>query len=103
MRVPARWDAVIDANQYEVLTALKPEDRGQKTEDSVASDVPSSALRPPSSDSRWVKFGDVLASRSDGKAAVIEALEAEAKGVKVYDVESGREIIPHNGTVYFNA
>jgi hypothetical protein len=38
-----------------------------------------------------------------GKAALIAALEAEAKGVNVCNVESGRAILPHNGTVYFNA
>jgi len=103
MRVPAEWDAVIDANRYEVLTALKTEDRGQKTDDGTASSVPSSALRPLSSDSRWVRFGEVPASRSTGKAAVIEALEAEAKGVTVYDIESGKAVQPHNGTVYYNA
>ncbi len=110
MRVPAQWDAVIDANQCEVLTALMPEDRGQrmedrgqKTEDSAASGVPSSVVRRPSSGPRWIRFGDVLASQGRGQAAVIEALEAEAKGVQVYDIESGRAIIPHNGTVYFNA
>ncbi|MEN6578246.1 MAG: hypothetical protein ABFD90_18015 [Phycisphaerales bacterium] len=82
MRVPAQWDDIIDANRYEVLTALAPQDR---------------------SESRWVKFGDVLASQKTGKTAVIEALEAEAKGTNVYNVESGQAITPHNGTVYFNA
>lgn len=81
MRVPARWDDVIDANRYEVLTALASQDR---------------------SESRWVEFGDVLASQKTGKTAVIEALEAEAKGVSVYDIESGQDVTPHNGTVYFN-
>jgi hypothetical protein len=96
MRVPAQWDAVIDANQYEVLTALVREDRGQKTMDRVVSGI-------PFSESRWVRFGEVLASLDTGKAAVIEALEAEAKGLNVYDIESGKAILPHNGTVYFNA
>jgi len=107
MRVPARWEAVIDANQYEVLTALAPEDRGRKTEDRGQRpgyrSPPSSVVRPPSYGPRWAAFGDVLAALGTGKTAVIEALEAEAKDLRVYDVTSGREIIPHNGTVYFNA
>lgn len=107
MRVPARWEAVIDANQYEVLTALAPEDRGRKTEDRGQRpgyrSPPSSVVRPPSYEPRWAAFGDVLAALGTGKTAVIEALEAEAKDLRVYDVTSGREIIPHNGTVYFNA
>ncbi len=82
LRVPAQWDAILDANQYEVFTALAAKDR---------------------SEPRWAKFGEVLASRGGDKPAAIEALEAEAKGVKVFDVESGREIVPHNGTLYFNA
>jgi len=82
LRVPAQWDAVLDANQYEVFTALAAKDR----------------LEP-----FWVKFGEVLASRGGDKPAAIEALEAEAKGRKGFDVESGREIVPHNGTVHYNA
>ncbi|UCD52784.1 MAG: hypothetical protein JSW27_09120 [Phycisphaerales bacterium] len=79
LRVRAQWNDVIDANQYEVLTALGGEDGA-----------------------RWVKFRDVLASRTEGKAAVIDALEDEAKDVRVYDIESGEAIAPHNGTVYYN-
>jgi len=88
LRVRARWDDVIDANQYEVLTALKPEDRRQTTEDGNA---------------RWVTFSDVLTSMSTDKAAVIEALEQEAKDVRVYDIGSGQAVAPHNGTVHYNA
>jgi len=80
LRVRAKWDDIIDPNRYEVLTAL---DR--------------------SSDAGWVKLGDLIASQNSTKLAVIEALEKEAKGVKVYDVESGKSISPHNGSVYFNA
>ncbi len=80
LRVRAQWDDVIDPNRYEVLTAL---DR--------------------TSDAGWIKFGDLIASRDSTKAGIVEALEQEAKGVQVYDVESGRAVLPHNGSVYFNA
>jgi len=79
LRVRAKWDDIIDPNRYEVLTALKR-----------------------TSDAGWVKFGDLIASQNSTKLAVIETLEKEAKGVKVYDVKSGKSITPHNGTVYFN-
>lgn len=104
MRVPAKWDAVIDANQYEVLTAL--EKRGHSTfssKNALPGQSHGEKVECPLFSCRWVKFGDVLASKGEGKTAVIEALEAEAKGVKVYNVESGSEILPHNGTVHFNA
>lgn len=84
LRVRAAWEDVIDANRYEVLTALPA-----KTSDQTRN--------------RWVTFGQTLASMDMGKAAVIEALEAEAKDVRVYDAESGKAVTPHNGTVYYNA
>jgi hypothetical protein len=87
LRVPAQWDAILDANQYEVLTALSPEAGDERRGISA----------------RWVKFGELVASKGNDRTAAIEALEAEAKGVKVFDVESGREIVPHNGTVHYNA
>jgi len=100
LRVPAQWDDVVDANRYEVLTALAGQGHDAGTGDSAALAPRPSGHAPPA---RWVKFGEVLAAQGGGKTAVIKALEAEAKGVTVYDVESGRAIIPHNGTVYFNA
>jgi hypothetical protein len=80
LRIQAQWDDAVDPNRYEVLTAL---DR--------------------TSEAGWIKFGDLIASQSSTKTAIIEKLEKEAKGVRVYDVESGKTISPHNGSVYFNA
>ncbi len=107
LRVRAEWDAVIDANQYEVLTALtedRSESRLQAAQDRVNAGLQTIHRAPGvlSSKPRWVKFSDVLASRGNDKTAAIEALEAEAKDVRVWDVESGKAITPHNGTVYFN-
>ncbi len=84
LRVRASWDDVIDANRYEVLTAL-------------------SSDKADGSDARWISFGELLTTMGMTKPAVIEALEAEAKGVRVYDAESGEAVSPHNGTVYYNA
>ncbi len=79
LRVRAGWEDVTDPNCYEILTAL---------------------ARPSSAD--WIRFDELLASKSWTKAAAIESLEREAKGVRVYDIESGKEVLPHNGTVYYN-
>ncbi len=83
LRVRAHWDDVIDANQYEVFTALLP-DKHEKNK------------------THWVKFGDLLTSMGKDKVDVIEALESEAKGIHVFDIESGKTVTPHNGTVHYN-
>jgi hypothetical protein len=93
LRVRARWRDVIDPNQYEALTALAPSSPGNN--DRID-------LGQSETASRWVTFAELTASTNLTKAAVIKALEKEAGGVQVYDVESGKSIIPHNGTVYFN-
>jgi hypothetical protein len=86
LRVRALWDYVIDPNRYEVLTALES---GKSDNDRI--DL-----------SRWITFAEIIASQNKSKADIVEALEQEAKGVRVYDVESGKSISPHNGSVYFN-
>jgi hypothetical protein len=95
LRVRAQWNDVIDPNRYEALTALvsSPSD-----DDNARTD-----LGEPKTACRWITFAELIASRSATKAAVIEALEQEAKDVRIYDVETGQAVLPHNGTVYFNA
>ncbi|MBN2595143.1 MAG: hypothetical protein JXA81_16695, partial [Sedimentisphaerales bacterium] len=93
LRVRARWDDVIDSNRYEVLTSLVPS----------LSDNNRIDLGQSKADCRWVTFAEIIASQNKTKDDIIEALEQEAKGVKVYDVETGKSITPHNGSVYFNA
>jgi hypothetical protein len=95
LRVRAQWNDVIDPNRYEALTALvsSPPDNDNARID----------LGEPKTACRWVTFAELIASRNATKAAVIEALEQEAKDVRVYNVETGQAILPHNGTVYFNA
>ncbi len=102
LRVEAKWDHVIDPNRYEVLTALKPDDRRQRTEDSAARAAPSSVIRPPSSDFRWVRFADLVGKDSTTKAQVTATLTREKKDTRFYDTESGKAIAPHGGSVYFN-
>jgi len=96
MRVRAEWDDVINANSYEALTALepkKPEARRTRCLDLGESDKPY----------RWVRFGELMGNDTSAKTSVIEALKKEKKDVHLYDIESGKEIFPHGGTVYFNA
>jgi hypothetical protein len=94
LRVRARWDDVIDPNRYEALTALVS---SPKSDNNTRIDIGESKLI-----CRWVTFAEIIASQKKTKADVIEALEQEAKDVWVYDVKSGKAIMPHNGSVYFN-
>jgi hypothetical protein len=79
MRVEAKWDRVTDPNRYEVFTASQD---GQ---------------------SRWVPFGDIAGADASARVRVAEALKREKQDVCFLDVESGNEITPHGGSVYFNA
>ena len=96
MRVRAQWDDVIDANRYEVLTALQ----ARKSDGGRAPRLDLGKSKTPY---RWVRFADLIGDDASTKNAVIEALEQETKDVHLYDVESGKQVSPHNGSVYFNA
>ncbi len=93
MRVRATWEDVIDANRYEVFTSLEARAGG-----AGRSDTPLAR----GSQRRWVRFGELTGGDASAKAAVIKALEKEEKNLPVRDIESGKEITSHNGTVYFN-
>jgi hypothetical protein len=95
LRVRALWEHVIDPNRYEVLTALGP---SNKDDNNIRIDTKQSKTA-----CRWITFANLIASGNSTKADHIEDLEHEAKDIEVYDVESGQAILPHNGTVYFNA
>jgi hypothetical protein len=82
MRVKSTWKDATDPNRYEVFTAL-----GQN--------------RTQTASYRWVPFGTLLkgfASRSQAQ----EALSKEWKSFCLYDIESGKSVKPHNGSVYWN-
>jgi len=85
MRVKAQWDSVMDPNRYEALTALQPgtlEARGP---------------------CRWIAFGALMGHDTSAKSAVIKALAKEKEKTYLYDIESGKRLSPHGGSVYFNA
>ena len=96
MRVRAEWDDVIDANHYEVLTALEP----KKPAGPLA---PRLNLVESETPHRWLRFGELIGDDVSMKTSVIEALKQETKDVHLHDVESGKKVSPHGGTVYFNA
>jgi hypothetical protein len=102
MRVEATWDSVIDPNRYELLTALKPEDRRQMTEDKTARAIPSSVVRHPSSDFPWVRYGELVDADAASRARIAEALKKERQDTRFYDVQSGKKVTPHGGSVYYN-
>jgi hypothetical protein len=96
MRVRAQWDDVIDANRYEVLTALEPKKP-------AGPHAPRLNLGESETPYRWVRFGQLTGGDASTKTSVIEALKQETKDVNLCDIESGKEVSPHGGTVYFNA
>jgi len=96
MRVKARWDCAADPNRYEVLTSLDAGKSADRPEQRLA-------LTTKDKPCRWVSFAELLGNGPSAKASVIEALKAERQDTHLYDIESGREVSPHGGSVYFNA
>ena len=50
-----------------------------------------------------MRFDALAGKDKTSRARVTEALRREKKGAHFYDVQSGKEIAPHGGSVYFNA
>jgi len=87
MRVEATWDNVIDPNRYELLTAIPR---------------PSSPVSHPPS-LHWVRFGELAGADSASRVRIAEALKQERQDTRFYDAQSGRQVTPHGGSVYYNA
>jgi len=96
MRVRAEWNDVIDPNHYEVLTALKPKK-------SIGRRTPQLNLGKSETPYHWLSFAQLVGDDVSVKTTIIKALKKEKENVHLYDIKSGRKIIPHGGTVYFNA
>ena len=117
MRVRANWDDVIDPNRYEVLTALEAKNpsggqsprldpvRRLRIPNKEEKGTASNGVDIGKSDKpcRWIPFGELAANDASSKTAAIEGLKKEKERTRVHDIESGKEIFPHNGSVYFNA
>jgi hypothetical protein len=95
MRVRADWDDVIDANCYEVLTALE-------SKKSPARRPLRLDLGESQTPHRWVRFDELTGGNTSANNSVIEALKQEKKDTNLFDIETGKKISPHNGSVYFN-
>ncbi|MEA3224728.1 MAG: hypothetical protein U9Q07_02170 [Planctomycetota bacterium] len=120
MRVRAEWDHVIDPNRYEVLTVLPRRDEGilplfptaGKPVLSAAEGMPagrkagtasplSSLVHRPSLP-RWVRAGELIEDDAAQMPSLIKTLKQEKKDTHLYDIASGKKVIPHGGSVYFN-
>lgn len=95
MRVRAKWEDIIDPNQYEVLTSLGPKI-------SSDGDIRWLDLTKDENPYRWIRTGRLIDSETFTRSSLIKALEEEKKDVYLYDIESGKKISPHGGSVYFN-
>ncbi len=93
MRVRAKWDDVINPNYYEALTFHQAKQARSKSKQRLDLSKDNKAYR-------WVSFAELLVNEK--KQSVIEALKKEKENVHLYDIETGKQISPHNGTVYFN-
>jgi len=121
MRVEATWDSVIDPNRYEFLTAIPRRGEGilplfptaGKPVLSAAEGMPAgrkagtasplSSLVPRPSSLDWVRYGELAGGDSAARAQIAEALKKERQDTRFYDIQSGRKITPHGGSVYYNA
>jgi hypothetical protein len=95
MRVRAEWNDVIDANCYEVLTALE-------SKKSPPLRAPRLDVGESQTPHLWVRFDELTGGNTSANNSVIEALKQEKKDTNLFDIESGKKISPHNGSVYFN-
>jgi len=95
MRVRAKWDDIFDPNCYEVLTSLGP---------TISSDQDFQPLDLAKNVNpyRWIRTEDFIDGSTFTKASLIKALKEEKKDIHLYDIESGKRISPHGGSVYFN-
>jgi hypothetical protein len=80
MRVKAEWDSIVDPNCYEILTSLKPQELN-----------------------RWHHSGELIDAKYSSMPELIKALKKQKQDTYLYDIESGRKVSPHGGSVYFNA
>ena len=80
MRVRSDFNDIRNRDRYEVFTSI-----GSAKE------------------ARWVAAGKLMQAESMKWGDLIKALRIEKESTRLYDIESGKEVIPHGGSVYFNA
>ncbi len=95
MRVKATWKCVTDPNRYEILAAREGQSPrascmhlGAKSDEAVYC---------------WMSFGELKRSGGRDVENLGEELRQERKRARIADIETGKAVSPHNGTVYYNA
>jgi len=86
MRVKALYSQATDPNAYEILCAPRTHESDEQASEPCC----------------WRRFGELLHETQLSRAALIKTLEKEVTDLNVYDVETGKAVTPHNGTVYYN-
>ena len=94
MRVRARWDDIMDPNAYQVFTCL--EQKGGRQKQTGSQDKKKVC--------RWLSSSDLIdAPGAPGRRPdIVSALKKERQSVHLCDVETGKAVEPHGGTVYWN-
>jgi len=93
LRVKADWQHITDPNAYELYTSLSL--------DRLADNIESRDLKTDKC-FRWIATRDLVAGKQYPKKVVIEALRKEKEAAPLYDIETGKVVSPHAGTVYWN-
>jgi hypothetical protein len=96
MRVKAEWDYVTDPNRYEALTAIQIDKSDSQPTERLD-------LSKEGKPYRWVTAAELIDNKTTTRSSVIEAMKREKQDVHLYDIESGKKISPHGGSVRFNA
>ncbi len=78
MRVKDDWKSVTDVNQYEVYTAIG------------------------NNKYRWIKTGQLLKAQNITISSLIKKLQKEKDPTRLSDIESGKKVYPHGGSINFN-
>lgn len=79
MRVRSDWNHIRNRDRYEVFTNIGS-----------------------AGGCRWISAGKLMQDE-ERWGDLIKALRKEKESTRLYDIESGKEVIPHGGSVYFNA
>ena len=80
MRVRSDWNHIRNRDRYEVFTSIGS-----------------------ANGHRWISAAELMQAESMTWGDLIKALRKEKESTRLYDIESGKEVIPHGGSVYFNA
>jgi hypothetical protein len=94
MRVRANWDDIMDPNAYEVFTCLERSGGRQKQTSSP----------DKSKVCRWIASSDLIGDPGapGRRPDIVSTLKKERQSVHLIDVETGKAVSPHGGTVYWN-